>query len=177
MSELLTQNFVHKDLEQVDELIKRSMSSREQSIDLIGNYIISAGGKRMRPLFAILSAKLFGYEASHHIKIAAAIELIHTATLFHDDVVDESKMRRGKATANEKWGNKHAVLVGDFLFSQAFKLMVATESLEVLETLSQASSVIAEGEIKQLTNIGNINITREDYLDICLLYTSPSPRD
>jgi len=158
--------FVRKDLEKVDELIKQSLSSKEQSIDIIGNYIISAGGKRMRPLFAILSAKLFGYEATHHIKIAAAIELIHTATLFHDDVVDESKMRRGRATANEKWGNKHAVLVGDFLFSQAFKLMVATDSLEVLDTLSRASSVIAEGEIKQLTNIRNVDITREEYVEI-----------
>jgi len=159
-------NFTAEDLKKVDALIKSSLSYRDQSIDMIANYVISSGGKRMRPLFVILSAKLFDYRQEHHIKIAAAIEFIHTATLLHDDIIDESSMRRGKVTANEKWGNKYAILVGDFLFSQAFKLMVDTQSVAVLDILSQSSIVIAEGEIKQLNNLRNLEITEENYIEV-----------
>ncbi len=139
---------------------------------MIANYMISAGGKRLRPVFTILSTKLFGYQGQDHIKIAAAVELIHTATLLHDDIIDESKTRRGQITANEKWGNKYAVLVGDFLFSQSFKLMVATSSIEILDILSSSSSIIAEGEIKQLNNVGNIGITEEEYIDVVVAKTA-----
>ena len=163
---------VANELQSVDTLIKHSLSYRNKSIDMIANYVISAGGKRLRPIFAILSAKLFGYKGNNHIKIATAIELIHTATLLHDDIVDESKTRRGKTTANEKWGNKYAVLVGDFLFSQAFKLMVATDSINVLDILSRSSNIIAEGEIKQLNNIGNIKITQSDYIEVITAKTA-----
>lgn len=159
-------NFTSEDLKKVDALIKSSLSYRDQSIDMIANYVISSGGKRMRPLFVILSAKLFDYREEHHINIAAAIEFIHTATLLHDDIIDESSMRRGKVTANEKWGNKYAILVGDFLFSQAFKLMVDTQSVVVLDILSQSSIVIAEGEIKQLNNIRNLQITEQNYIEV-----------
>lgn len=120
----------------------------------------------MRPLFAILSAKLFSYNGNNHIKIATAVELIHSATLLHDDIIDESKTRRGKISVNEKWGNKYAVLVGDFLFSQSFKIMVSTKSIGVLDTLAHTSAIIAEGEIKQLNNIGKLEIKEEEYIQV-----------
>lgn len=158
--------YTKPEIDKVNKLILNSLSNRNKYILDIGQYLISAGGKRLRPIFTILSAKLFDYTGDKHIYVATSVELIHTATLLHDDVVDQSTIRRGKQTVNYTWTNKYAVLVGDFLFSQAFKMMVATDSIEVLNILSNASSVISEGEVKQVANIGKINITKEEYYDV-----------
>jgi octaprenyl-diphosphate synthase len=159
-------DYVSPDLKQVEQLIKKSVEQRDATINLITDYLITAGGKKLRPLFAILSAKLFEYEGNNHIKIATAVEFIHSATLLHDDVVDESKLRRGKLTAHQKWGNKSSILVGDFLFSQAFVLMVDTKSIEVLEVLSLAAGIISEGEVMQLNVINNLELSKEKYIHI-----------
>lgn len=157
---------VSEDLNKVDQLSKSTLSIRDQSIEVIGNYVISAGGKRMRPLLHLVFSRLFGYQGNSSISVAAAIEFFHTATLLHDDVIDESSMRRGKEAAHKKWSNKYAILVGDFLFSQAFQLMISTESIEVLNILSKAASIISEGEVKQLNNLNNIDLTEEEYTDV-----------
>lgn len=158
--------FLLEELQKVDDLIKNSISSNVDKISLISNYIINAGGKRIRPVFALLAANLFEIKSLKHIHIATAVEFIHTATLLHDDVIDESKMRRGKEVANLKWGNQVAILVGDFLFAQSFNQMVLTDSLEVMGTLSKASSIIAEGEVEQLENISNLHMTHQQYINI-----------
>lgn len=140
-----------EDLGEVNDVIIRSLSaSREDLIETVGSYLIKAGGKRLRPLMVLLSSAISNYEGKNHIYLAAAVELIHAATLLHDDVIDESSTRRSKPTANFKWGNKASILVGDFMFSQAFKLMVKSGSLEALKSLSDASAIIAEGEVMQL---------------------------
>lgn len=157
---------VSADLDLVNQTIRSYLSGKPSYIEAIGDYIISSGGKRLRPVFAILIAKIFGYQGDNHIKIAAAVEAIHSATLLHDDVVDDSEMRRGNPTSHTKWGNKASILVGDFLFSQAFMMMVATDSIQVLKTLSQASAIIAEGEVMQLAAIQDVTITQEHYLKI-----------
>jgi octaprenyl-diphosphate synthase len=158
--------YTQQEIDKVNKLILDSLSNRNKHIQDIGQYLISAGGKRLRPIFTILSAKLFNYAGDKHIYVATSVELIHTATLLHDDVVDQSTVRRGKQTVNYTWSNKYAVLVGDFLFSQAFKMMVATDSIEVLNILSNASSIISEGEVKQVSNIGKINITKAEYYEV-----------
>jgi octaprenyl-diphosphate synthase len=140
------------DLAQVNTLIRARMSSEHAPrIPEISAHLIEAGGKRLRPILTLAASRLCGYEGADHIKLAATVEFIHTATLLHDDVVDESAKRRGRATANILWDNKSSVLVGDYLFARAFQLMVETGSLEVLRILSNASAVIAEGEVLQLT--------------------------
>ncbi len=164
MNEII--EYTKPEIDKVNKLILDSLSKRNRHIQDIGQYLISAGGKRLRPIFTILSAKLFNYAGDKHIYVATSVELIHTATLLHDDVVDQSTVRRGKKTVNYTWSNKYAVLVGDFLFSQAFKMMVATNSIEILNILSNASSIISEGEVKQVSNIGRINITKEEYFDV-----------
>ena len=153
---------------QVNELILERMHSNIPLISQIAQYILSAGGKRLRPILALSSSKLLNYNNSSNqdIYLASAVELIHTATLLHDDVVDNSSKRRNKKTANEVWGNQITILVGDFLFSQAFELMVKTNSLDVLQTLSNASSKIAEGEINQLQCQSKPETTTEEYLEI-----------
>ncbi len=158
--------YIDHDLAQVDQIIKSCVEHRDNTIKLLSDYLIEAGGKRLRPAFAILSAKLFGYSGDDHIKIAAAVEFIHSATLLHDDVIDESALRRGRLTAHQKWGNKCSILVGDFLFSQAFQLMVRTNSLAVLNVLSKAAGVIAEGEIVQFGVINDMEISQEKYIQI-----------
>lgn len=158
--------YTNVELNKVNDLIIHSLHQRDVNIRNIGHYLINSGGKRLRPIFTILSAKLFDYKEDKHIYVATSVELIHTATLLHDDVVDESNTRRGKKTVNHQWSNKYAILVGDFLFSQAFKMMVSTDSIEVLNTLSNASSIISEGEVKQLANIGNLEITKTEYYDV-----------
>lgn len=155
-----------QDLSSMDEVIKNRLINKEPLVKEITYHIINSGGKRLRPILAILSAKLFGYEGQRHINLAAAVEFIHTATLLHDDVVDSSELRRGKQTANRCWDNKSSILVGDFLFSQAFLLMSEDNDLKVLEILSKAASVIAEGEVKQLSSIANLDLNLEDYLDV-----------
>ena len=152
------------DMARVNQLIVDHMQSNVPLIPELASHLVAAGGKRLRPLLTLASARLCGYEGDKHIGLAAAVEFIHTATLLHDDVVDESDLRRGRDTANAVWGNKASVLVGDFLFSRSFRLMVESESLKVLDILASASAVIAEGEVAQLTTANDTATTEEDYL-------------
>ncbi len=154
------------ELAQVNDVIIEMTSMRANPIPQLVEHILASGGKRLRPILTILAAKLCGYSGERHVKMAAAIELLHTATLLHDDVVDESEMRRGKATANDIWGNAPSVLVGDFLLGRAFQLMSRDESPEVIRILADSSAVIAEGEVKQLMEIGNLKISRQRYIEI-----------
>ena len=142
------------DLDKVNQVILDSLSSKEELVEKVSSYLIEAGGKRLRPILTILTSKICGYkEEENHIYLAAAVELIHAATLLHDDVIDESATRRGKPTAQFEWGNKASILVGDFLFSQSFILMVKSGSMEALDSLSKASAIIAEGEVMQLARL------------------------
>src|SRR5829696_4699379 len=150
----------------VNAVILGRMQSKVALIPELAGHLIAGGGKRMRPMLTLAAAELLGYPGTRHHKLAAAVEFIHTATLLHDDVVDGSGMRRGKRTANLIWGNPASVLVGDFLFSRAFELMVEDGSLKVLRILSHASAVIAEGEVEQLTAQRQIETGEEQYLHI-----------
>lgn len=152
------------DFARVNQLIVDHMQSDVPLIPELAGHLVAAGGKRLRPLLTLASARLCGYDGDKHIGLAAAVEFIHTATLLHDDVVDESDLRRGRDTANAVWGNQASVLVGDFLFSRSFRLMVESESLKVLDILANASAVIAEGEVAQLTTANDTATTEEDYL-------------
>lgn len=153
-------------LNKINACILEKMQSPVSLIPQIAGYLISLGGKRLRPLLTVATAELCGYKGKRHIHLAACVEFIHTATLLHDDVVDESTLRRGMNTANSLWSNKASVLVGDFLFSRAFELMVLDGSLDVLRILSQASSAIAEGEVLQLSSSHDLNLNEETYLKI-----------
>ena len=155
-----------EDMAEVNRLILEYMQSPVALIPELAKYIVAAGGKRLRPLLTLGAARMCGYEGQAHWGLAACVEFIHTATLLHDDVVDESDLRRGAATANAVWGNKASVLVGDFLFSRAFELMVSDGSIEVLRILSEASSVIAEGEVHQLVTANDTDTTEADYLEV-----------
>jgi len=166
------QNLIRADIAKVDEVIIASIDSGVPLISQLARHIISAGGKRLRPALTLLAAKLLGYSGDRHVKLAACVEFIHTATLLHDDVVDESALRRGNATANEVWGNKASVLVGDFLFSRSFELMVADGSLEVLKILSSASAVIAQGEVMQLTTANNLATNISSYTEVITAKTA-----
>ena len=157
---------VASDMNGVNAVILERMQSRVALIPELAGHLIAGGGKRMRPMLTLATASLLGYPGTRHHKLAAAVEFIHTATLLHDDVVDGSGMRRGKRTANLIWGNPASVLVGDFLFSRAFELMVEDGSLRVLKILSHASAVIAEGEVDQLTAQRRIETDEDHYLDI-----------
>jgi octaprenyl-diphosphate synthase len=154
------------DLVRVNALIVERMQSPVRLIPELAGHIVAAGGKRLRPMLTLASARMCGYCGDRHIALAASVEFIHTATLLHDDVVDASDLRRGLATANALWGNKPSVLVGDFLFSRAFQLMVEDGSLEVLDILSTASAVIAEGEVLQLLTSNDIGTREADYLRV-----------
>lgn len=157
---------VSDDMNGVNSVILARMQSKVALIPELAGHLIAGGGKRMRPMLTLACAKLLGYPGTRHHKLAAAVEFIHTATLLHDDVVDGSGMRRGKRTANLIWGNPSSVLVGDFLFSRAFELMVEDGSLKVLKILSSASSIIAEGEVEQLTAQRRVETDEEQYLSI-----------
>jgi octaprenyl-diphosphate synthase len=157
---------VSADMNGVNAVILERMQSKVALIPELAGHLIAGGGKRMRPMLTLACASLLGYSGTRHHKLAAAVEFIHTATLLHDDVVDGSGMRRGKQTANLIWGNPASVLVGDFLFSRAFELMVEDGSLKVLRILSHASAVIAEGEVDQLTAQRRIETDEEQYLTI-----------
>lgn len=157
---------VNDDLVRVNEIILQHMESPVALIPQLAGHIIAAGGKRLRPLLTLASARLCGYEGRHHLGLAASVEFIHTATLLHDDVVDDSGLRRGQAAANTLWGNKASVLVGDFLFSRAFQLMVTANSMKVLDILSSASAVIAEGEVLQLLTTNDPETSEAAYLDV-----------
>ncbi|SCB85950.1 MULTISPECIES: polyprenyl synthetase family protein [Snodgrassella] len=160
------QKHLPEDLNRVDAVINRAVESEVVLISQIGQYIISAGGKRLRPIITILAGKALGYNEDPLFSLAAMVEFIHTSTLLHDDVVDESDLRRGRETANNLFGNAAAVLVGDFLYTRAFQLMVGSGSLRILEVMAEATNIIAEGEVMQLMNIGNIDITEEQYLQV-----------
>ncbi len=160
------QALIADDMHAVNELIGRRLSSDVVLINQLGHYIINSGGKRLRPALVLLSAGAFAYQDRHHIQLAAVIEFIHTATLLHDDVVDASALRRGQETANAIWGNEASVLVGDFLYSRAFEMMVEVNSMRVMEILSHATNIIAEGEVLQLLNCHDADTTEERYLDV-----------
>lgn len=157
---------IDDDLRKVNQHILDHMKSPVALIPQLAGHIIAAGGKRLRPVLTLASAQLCHYEGDRHIALAACVEFIHTATLLHDDVVDESDLRRGQASANAIWGNEASVLVGDFLFSRAFQLMTADGSLDVLRILSDASAVIAEGEVLQLMTANEPTTTEEAYLEV-----------
>ena len=154
------------DIRRVNQTILHRMESPVILIPQVAGHLIAAGGKRLRPMLTLACARLCGYEGDGHIALAACVEFIHTATLLHDDVVDESHLRRGSATANSVWDNKSSVLVGDFLFSRAFQLMVEDGNLDVLGILSRACSVIAEGEVLQLATANDTETSETDYLQV-----------
>lgn len=160
------QTVVHDDFRLVDQCIHEQLHSDVALVRKIGEYIIKSGGKRLRPLLVLLSARASGYEDNHHIPLATIIEFLHTATLLHDDVVDESNLRRGQDTANALWGNAPSVLVGDFLYSRAFQMMVGLEDFQLLHILANATNVIAEGEVMQLMNIHDADVSEEKYMEV-----------
>lgn len=154
------------DMQAVDSVIRSRLNSEVVMIRTIGEYIISAGGKRMRPALVLMVAKALGYQGDLHHLLAAVIEFIHTSTLLHDDVVDESDMRRGRETANAVFGNAASVLVGDYLYSRSFEMMVEVDSMRVMQILSQATTVIAEGEVLQLLNVHDPDVTVDRYIQV-----------
>ena len=157
---------ISDDMASVNKLVETSLSSDVPLINQLGQYIINTGGKRLRPALVILSSKIFSYQGSQHINLAAIIELIHTATLLHDDVVDASILRRGQKTANQRWGNEASVLVGDFVYSRAFQMMVNVDSLRIMQILSEATNTIAEGEVQQLINRNKSETSENNYLNV-----------
>lgn len=159
-------DYLAPDMQNVNALIIRNMQAEVPLIPQLAGYLIAAGGKRIRPLLTLACAQLYGYAGDRTYGLAAAVEFIHSATLLHDDVVDESGERRGQKTANLVFGNQASVLVGDFLFSRAFQLMVADGSLDVLRILSDAAAIITQGEVKQLATASDLNATVEDYLQV-----------
>ena len=160
------QALVETDMQAVDDLITGRLQSDVVLVNQLSNYIINSGGKRLRPMLALLMARACGYKGDKHVDVAAIVEFIHTATLLHDDVVDESDMRRGKETANNVWGNQAAVLVGDFLYSRAFEMMVDVDQMRVMSIMAQTTNTIAEGEVLQLLNINDANTSEECYFEV-----------
>jgi len=160
------QALIRADMTRVNDLIHSQLHSEVTLIDQLGQYIVNSGGKRIRPALVLLSAGVFGYQGGRHIQLAAIIEFIHTATLLHDDVVDASLLRRGRSTANQRWGNEASVLVGDFVYSRAFQMMVQVDSMPVMDILSEATNIIAEGEVQQLLNRHDPETTEERYLQV-----------
>ncbi|MDG6784887.1 octaprenyl diphosphate synthase [Glaesserella parasuis] len=164
LEQILT--LVKADMQAVDQAILAQLNSDVVLINQLGHYIISGGGKRIRPLIAVLAANTVGYKGQEHITCAAFVEFIHTATLLHDDVVDESDMRRGRETANARFGNAASVLVGDFIYTRAFQMMASLRSLDVLQVMSDATNVIAEGEVQQLMNVNDPETTEANYIQV-----------
>lgn len=159
-------SLTREDMESVNRLILSKTGSEVTMIPEVAQHLIDSGGKRLRPMLTLAAARMCGYEGDHHITLAASVEFMHTATLLHDDVVDESDLRRGRQSARIVWGNQASVLVGDFLLGQAFRMMVDANSMEALDILSTASTVIAEGEVMQLAAAQNMETTEDDYLDV-----------
>ncbi len=160
-------DLVANDFQQLDQYLQQQLQSKIPFIQEVIKYIINSGGKRLRPLLVILSARAAGYlSGDEHLELATVIEFIHTATLLHDDVVDESKLRRGKETANSRWGNQSSILVGDFLYSRSFQVLAQRSNVPVMKVLAHATNVIAEGEVLQLLNIADLKLTESRYLDI-----------
>jgi octaprenyl-diphosphate synthase len=168
----LLQSLVAPDLVRVNALILERLDSPVRLIPELAGHLVAAGGKRVRPMLTLVAARLCGYDGERHLGLAAAVEFIHTATLLHDDVVDQSDLRRGSATANAIWGNKPSVLVGDFLFARAFQLMVEDRSLEVLRILANAAAVIAEGEVAQLITANDTETTEAAYMAVITAKTA-----
>lgn len=166
MDPAVARELVADDMKAVDQLIIDRLHSDVVLINQVGHYIVGGGGKRLRPLLVLLAAGALGYQGNRHIDIAAIVEFIHTATLLHDDVVDESAMRRDNDTANAVWGNAASVLVGDFLYSRSFEMMVDVGEMRVMEVLSHATNRIAEGEVLQLLNCNNPDTTESQYLEV-----------
>ena len=163
---------IEEDMNAVNRLIEQRLQSDVALINQLSHYIINSGGKRLRPVLVLLSAGAFDYQGDQHINLAAIIEFIHTATLLHDDVVDASEIRRGNDTANTIWGNEAAVLVGDFLYSRAFQMMVDADSMRIMAILSNATNIIAEGEVLQLLNCNDPSTTEQRYLDVIRFKTA-----
>jgi octaprenyl-diphosphate synthase len=163
---------VADDLERVNDLIRGSLHSDVALINQLSHYIINSGGKRLRPLLVLLSANACKYRGNQHINLAAVIEFIHTATLLHDDVVDASQLRRGNMTANALWGNEASVLVGDFLYSRAFEMMVDANDMRIMEIMSHTTNTIAEGEVLQLLNCHDADTTESRYMDVIVRKTA-----
>lgn len=159
-------NLIQDDIQAVDQLILERLASDVVLVNQVGHYIINSGGKRLRPLLVLLCAKACGYQGTDHRLMAAVIEFIHTSTLLHDDVVDESDTRRGNKTANEVWGNAASVLVGDFLYSRSFEMMVEPGIMRIMQVMSEATNVIAEGEVLQLLNCHDADTTKERYMEV-----------
>jgi octaprenyl-diphosphate synthase len=157
---------VTTDFEAVDRLIKRRLHSQVALVDQVATYIIYAGGKRLRPLLVLMAARACGHQGEQHVEAAAIIEFIHTATLLHDDVVDGSSLRRGRKTANEVFGNAASVLVGDFLYSRSFQMMVTLNRMSIMEIVADATNAISEGEVLQLMNAHDPNTTEAQYIDV-----------
>jgi len=164
----LTQN----DMTAVNDLIYSQINSDVALINQLGVYIVNAGGKRMRPMLTVLAARAFDYQGDEHISIAAIIEFIHTATLLHDDVVDESNMRRGRETANALFGNSASVLVGDFLYTRSFQMMTKLGNMKIMDILSDATNIVAEGEVLQLMNCNDPDTTEESYFEVIYCKTA-----
>ncbi len=157
---------VEDDFLAVNDLVVNQLHSEVGLVENIGHYIVEAGGKRLRPLLVLLAANACGYRGNRHIELAAIVEFIHTATLLHDDVVDTSSLRRGRATANAKWGNAPSVLVGDFLYSRAFQMLVSIGDMDIMRTLADTTNIISEGEVQQLINAGNPDVTEASYNEV-----------
>lgn len=157
---------VRPDMERVNRLILSKCGSDIELIPEVARHLIDSGGKRLRPMLTIAAAAMCGYKGDHHVTLAASVEFMHTATLLHDDVVDESDLRRGKLAARMLWGNQASVLVGDFLLGQAFRMMVEAGSLQALDVLSHAATVIAEGEVLQLSTAKNLDTTQDEYMQV-----------
>ena len=160
------QTLVEQDMLDVNQLIHQQMQSDVALVKQLGLYIVNSGGKRIRPMLALLAARALGYEGDKHITLATIIEFIHTATLLHDDVVDESALRRGEPTANAEFGNAASVLVGDFIYTRSFQLMVGLGNMEVMGILADATNVIAEGEVLQLMNCNDPDTTEQSYMQV-----------
>lgn len=161
-----TLEWMGEDLKKVDQEFRKNLRSNVPIISTIGEHLLRSGGKRFRAKLLLLSAKLCGYSGENHISMASLIEFIHTATLLHDDVVDKAKLRRGIESANSKWGNEACVLVGDFLFTKCFTLMVESHNWKILHTISRATTIMAEGELEELIRTNDLSLTEEGYLSI-----------
>ncbi len=165
-------SYIEEELKRVEEQFESHLITETPLIHKVAKYVISSGGKRIRPILLIVSAKICGYKGVSHISLAAVIEFIHTATLLHDDVVDNAPLRRGKSSANMVFGNEASVLVGDYLFAKSFKILSALNNSEIIKAYSDATTLMAEGEVKELVKTADVKTTEEDYLDIIIKKTA-----
>lgn len=165
-------DFIENDLKQVEDQFETHLVTDTPLIHKVAKYVISSGGKRIRPALLIIAAKICGYKGKNHVPLAAVIEFIHTATLLHDDVVDNAPLRRGKSSANTIFGNEPSVLVGDYLFAKSFKVLSSLGDMDVIKAYSDATTLMAEGEVKELVKTADINTTEEDYIDIIIKKTA-----